>query len=107
MVAKAVIDMFVSWFMFYTKHYLKTIFEEYIYFYEFLEKLVFNIGNIIFVRFRVKNFDSIRKFGYQKIRKEDARMSATSAVIKVNTMMSTFFRIRVGTLLIYSVSVIR
>ena len=48
------------------------------------------------MRFNSKNFKCIRKDGVQKIKKGAARFSATSANIKINTIMSTFFRIRAG-----------
>ena len=49
----------------------------------------------VYVRFHVKNFESIRTNGHQNVKKGAARHSATSSQIKISTLMATFLRDRI------------
>ena len=94
--AAMVFELFVRLFMVFSNGSLNLIFEDYCRVYEFLENLVFHNNDKVVVRFNSKNFKCVWKDGLQKIKKGAARFSATSANIKINTIMSTFFRIRAG-----------
>ena len=94
--AMMILEVFVGLFMFFSGKTLNLIFEDYCDKYEFLENLVYHKNASILVRFNSKNFMSVRTVGTQTIKKGAARFSATSASIKINTIMSTMFRIRAG-----------
>ena len=94
--AAIILNIFVELFMFFTNRSLLVLFEDYSKKYEFLENIVVHHKDSVYVRFHVKNFDHIRKYGCQKVKKGAAKDSATSANVKINTLMSTFFRIRIG-----------
>ena len=95
-VAANILNIFVDLFMLFTNRSLKMIFEKYAKRYEFLENVIMHHKDKVYVRFHVKNFESIRTNGHQKVKKGAARLSATSSQIKISTLMATFLRIRAG-----------
>ena len=62
--------------------------------YHIFENSVFNTRKSIIVGFHVKNFESLKNSGTQKIIKGVHPESAVSVMIKINTIMNTLMRIR-------------
>ena len=87
---------FVADFEMATGHSLNLVFSDLSTTYDIFENTVINIGSDIIVRFNVKNYKSLRETGKQIIKKGISADSAVSSRIKVNLIMNTFMRIRIG-----------
>ena len=94
--ATYVLNTFVSKFEDNTGNSLNIIFSEPSTLYHIFENSVFNTRRNIIVGFHVKNFESLKNSGTQKIIKGVHPESAVSVMIKINTIMNTLMRIRQG-----------
>ena len=64
--------------------------------YHIFENTVVNTGHKVIVRFHVKNFESVKNSGVQKIKKGIDRRSAGQSQVFINTIMNTLMRIKKG-----------
>ena len=94
--ATYVLNTFVSKFEDNTGNSLNIIFSEPSTLYHIFENSVVNTRRNIIVGFHVKNFESLKNSGTQKIIKGIHPESAVSVMIKINTIMNTLMRIRQG-----------
>ena len=91
-----VISAFIAKFEQFTGHSLNIILAKQSNEYQIFENSVINLNSKVVVMFHVKNFQSLLQTGVQKIKKGVHPISACSTLIKVNTLMQTFMRIKHG-----------